>query len=109
MSDFQTFQNQQTLTLEDEEYQTVTEGRIRIRIGVVAFVFMLLIAVVRLAEISRGSYRPQWGAASNNLRDLFIIRRAAPSLESRRDCGGVSQAPSASKSRETAAKTRNGP
>ena len=46
------FQDQQTLTLADEEYRTVAEGRIRIRIGVVAFVFMLLIAIVRLAEIS---------------------------------------------------------
>ena len=46
------FQDQQTLTLADEEYRTVAEGRIRIRIGVIAFVFMLLIAIVRLAEIS---------------------------------------------------------
>lgn len=46
------FHNQQTLTLADEEYRTVTEGRIRIRIGVVAFMFMLLIAIARLAEIS---------------------------------------------------------
>ena len=47
-----TFQDQSMLTLADEEYRTVAEGRIRIRIGVVAFVFMLLIAIVRLAEIS---------------------------------------------------------
>jgi len=46
------FQNQKTLTLEDEEFNTVTEGRIRIRIAVVAFLFMLLIAIVRLAEVS---------------------------------------------------------
>jgi len=46
------FQDQKMLTLADEEYRTVSEGRIRIRIGVVAFLFMLLIAVVRLAEIS---------------------------------------------------------
>jgi len=47
-----TFQDQSMLTLADEEYRTVAEGRIRIRIGVVAFIFMLLIAIVRLAEIS---------------------------------------------------------
>ena len=52
MRELPAFQNQQTLNLEDEEYQTVTEGRIRIRIGVAAFIFMLLIAIVRLAEIS---------------------------------------------------------
>ena len=46
------FHNQQTLSLEDEEYRIVTEGRIRIRIGVVLFVLMLLIAIIRLAEIS---------------------------------------------------------
>jgi len=46
------FHNQQTVTLADEEYRTVTEGRIRIRIGVFAFLLMLLIAIVRLAEIS---------------------------------------------------------
>lgn len=52
MTQSHTFQNQQTLTLADEEYRTVAEGRIRIRIGVVAFLLMLLIAIVRLAEIS---------------------------------------------------------
>ncbi len=72
MSDFQTFQNQQTLTLEDEEYQTVTEGRIRIRIGVVAFVFMLLIAVVRLAEISLFSPHEH----RQNLPQVLKIQRA---------------------------------
>ena len=46
------FHDQQTLTVADEEYRTVTEGRIRIRIGVVAFIFMLLITIARLAEIS---------------------------------------------------------
>jgi len=46
------FHDQETLTLADEEYHTVAEGRIRIRIGVVAFIFMLLIAIARLAEIS---------------------------------------------------------
>lgn len=52
MTQSYTFQNQQTLTLADEEYRAVSEGRIRIRIGVVAFLFMLLVAIVRLAEIS---------------------------------------------------------
>jgi cell division protein FtsI (penicillin-binding protein 3) len=52
MSQSYMFQNQQTLTLADEEYRAVSEGRIRIRIGVVAFLFMLLVALVRLAEIS---------------------------------------------------------
>lgn len=52
MRDQHIFQNQQTLTLADEEYLAVSEGRIRIRIGVVAFAFMLAIAILRLAEIS---------------------------------------------------------
>ena len=52
MTQSHAFQDQQTLTLADEEYQAVSEGRIRIRIGVAAFLFMLLVAVVRLAEIS---------------------------------------------------------
>ena len=70
MSELYAFQNQQTLTLEDEEYQTVTEGRIRIRIGVVAFIFMLLIAVVRLAEISLFSS----GAHQQNLPQAIKIK-----------------------------------
>ena len=36
MTEFHAFQDQQTLTLGDEEYRTVAEGRIRIRIAVVA-------------------------------------------------------------------------
>jgi len=72
VSELYAFQNQQTLTLEDEEYQTVTEGRIRIRIGVVAFIFMLLIAVVRLAEISLFSS----GAHQQNLPQAIKIKRA---------------------------------
>ena len=52
MTESHAFRNLKTLTLEDEEYNTVAEGRIRIRIAVVAFLFMLLIAIVRLAEIS---------------------------------------------------------
>lgn len=66
------FQNQQTLTLADEEYRTVTEGRIRIRIGVVAFIFMLLIAIVRLAEISLFSS----DAHQRNLPQSIQIERA---------------------------------
>ncbi|MEP4052354.1 MAG: penicillin-binding protein 2 [Litorimonas sp.] len=66
------FRDQQTLTLADEEYRTVAEGRIRIRIGVVAFVFMLLIAVVRLAEISLFSS----DAHRRNLPQAIKITRA---------------------------------
>jgi len=66
------FQNQKTLTLEDEEYNTVIEGRIRIRIAVVAFLFMLLIAVVRLAEISVFSA----GAHQSNLPQGLKVARA---------------------------------
>ncbi len=66
------FQGQQTLTLADEEYRTVAEGRIRIRIGVVAFVFMLLIAIVRLAEISL--FSPD--AHQRNLPQAIKIQRA---------------------------------
>jgi len=66
------FQDQQTLTLADEEYRTVAEGRIRIRIGVVAFVFMLLIAILRLAEISL--FSPD--AHHRNLPQAIKIQRA---------------------------------
>ena len=52
MSGSHTFQGQQTVTVADEEYRAVAEGRIRIRIGVVMFAAMLVIAIVRLAEIS---------------------------------------------------------
>jgi len=72
VTDFHAFQNQKTLTLEDEEYNTVTEGRIRIRIAVVAFAFMLLIAIVRLAEISVFS----GGAHKSNLPQALKISRA---------------------------------
>jgi len=63
------FQNQKTLTLEDEEFNTVTEGRIRIRIAVVAFLFMLLIAIVRLAEVSIFSS----GVTGDNAGNLFSL------------------------------------
>jgi len=72
VSELHAFQNQQTLTLADEEYQTVTEGRIRIRIGVVAFIFMLLIAIVRLAEISLFSSSEH----QQNLPQAIKIKRA---------------------------------
>ena len=36
----------------DDEYVAVSEGRIRIRIGLVVFAFTLMIAVIRLAEVS---------------------------------------------------------
>lgn len=52
MTESDSFQDPRLLTLADEEYRTVSEGRIRIRIAVVAFGLMLLIAIVRLAEIS---------------------------------------------------------
>ncbi|MEP3653588.1 MAG: penicillin-binding protein 2 [Litorimonas sp.] len=72
MTHYHAFRDQQTLTLADEEYRTVAEGRIRIRIGVVAFVFMLLIAVVRLAEISLFSS----DAHKRNLPQAIKITRA---------------------------------
>ncbi len=36
----------------DDEYKAVSEGRIRIRIGVVIFAFTLLVAIIRMAEVS---------------------------------------------------------
>ncbi len=38
--------------VEDNEYVAVSEGRIRIRIGAAIFVFALIVAIIRLAEIS---------------------------------------------------------
>jgi len=52
MSEQHKFQGQTTFQVADEEYRAVCEGRIRIRIGVVMFAAMLVIATVRLAEIS---------------------------------------------------------
>ena len=66
------FHDQQTLTVADEEYRTVTEGRIRIRIGVVAFIFMLLITIARLAEISLFSS----DVHQRNLPQAISIERA---------------------------------
>lgn len=38
--------------VEDNEHAAVSEGRIRIRIGAAIFVFALIVAIVRLAEVS---------------------------------------------------------
>ncbi len=48
------YQSRETLvmTVADDEYSAVSEGRIRIRIGAFAFVFMMAIIVLRLAETS---------------------------------------------------------
>ena len=40
------------MVVADDEYLAVSEGRIRIRIGAAAFVFMMVIAIIRLAEVS---------------------------------------------------------
>lgn len=40
------------MTVADDEYAAVSEGRIRIRIGAFMFVFMMIIIVIRLAETS---------------------------------------------------------
>ena len=40
------------MTVADDEYAAVSEGRIRIRIGAFMFVFMMAIIVIRLAETS---------------------------------------------------------
>ncbi len=39
-------------TVEDNDHVAVSEGRIRIRIGAVIFMFTLVIAIVRMAEVS---------------------------------------------------------
>lgn len=72
MSQHHNFLDQQTLTLADEEYRAVSEGRIRIRIGVVAFLFMLIIAILRLAEISLLSP----GAHVRDLPKAIVASRA---------------------------------
>jgi len=46
------FTPNRSMVVADDEYLAVSEGRIRIRIGAVAFIFMLSIAIVRLAEVS---------------------------------------------------------
>jgi cell division protein FtsI (penicillin-binding protein 3) len=72
MSQHPAYTDTQTLTLADEEYRAVSEGRIRIRIGVVAFLFMLMIAVLRLAEVSLLSP----GAHSRDLPKAIVATRA---------------------------------
>ena len=46
------FTPSRNMVVADDEFIAVSEGRIRIRIGVCAFLFMLAIALVRLAEVS---------------------------------------------------------
>ncbi len=46
------FASAQNVTVADDEFLAVSEGRIRIRIGLVAFAFMVLIIFIRLAEIA---------------------------------------------------------
>jgi len=72
MSQAHKFQGQQTYQVADDEYIAVSEGRIRIRIGVVLFAFMLIIAIVRLAEISLFSE----GAHKRQLPEAIKITRA---------------------------------
>lgn len=47
------------MIVEDDEFAAVVEGRIRIRIGACAFLFMMMIIVLRLAETSLFGDRPQ--------------------------------------------------
>ena len=52
----------------DDEYKAVSEGRIRIRIGAVIFAFTLLVAIIRMAEVSlftapKGMYASGHGGA----------------------------------------------
>jgi cell division protein FtsI (penicillin-binding protein 3) len=51
MTDLQSL-NAQTMEVADDEFAAVSEGRIRIRIGVFAYLFVLGLVIVRLAEIS---------------------------------------------------------
>ena len=45
-------QNSRTMQVADDESEAVSEGRIRIRIGMVAYLLVLGLVIVRLAEIS---------------------------------------------------------
>lgn len=51
MSSYSSLQRH-TMEVEDDEFIAVSEGRIRIRIGVVAYLLVLCLVIVRLAEIS---------------------------------------------------------
>jgi len=44
--------NHRQMTVADDEYLSVSEGRIRIRIGVVIFMAVLILVILRLAEVS---------------------------------------------------------
>ena len=44
--------NSRQLTVADDEFVSVAEGRIRIRIGVFIFMMVLLLVILRLAEVS---------------------------------------------------------
>ena len=44
--------NRRQMTVEDDEFISVSEGRIRIRIGVVIFMCVLILVILRLAEVS---------------------------------------------------------
>ena len=46
------FPQARTMTVADDEFASVSEGRIRIRIGAFIFMLVLLLVVLRLAEIS---------------------------------------------------------
>ena len=46
------FPQSRTMTVQDDEFLSVSEGRIRIRIGAFIFMFVLLLVVLRLAEVS---------------------------------------------------------
>lgn len=49
------------LTVEDDEFAAVSEGRIRIRIGAFVFIFMMILIVLRLAEASLFGPKPSKG------------------------------------------------
>ena len=44
--------NHRRMTVADDEYISISEGRIRIRIGVVIFMAVLILVILRLAEVS---------------------------------------------------------
>ena len=60
------------MTVADNEFKAVSEGRIRIRIGAFMFVFMMLIIVLRLAETSLFGARK----APSNLPQAITTTRA---------------------------------
>ena len=44
--------NRRRMDVQDDEFISVSEGRIRIRIGVVIFMSVLILVILRLAEVS---------------------------------------------------------